>query len=56
MVKPFYLLLADAGQKCITTYIKDGAFRDGQSMVKWIKKMMGVGLLIIQTLTSLFIK
>ncbi len=41
MVKPFYLLLADAGQKCITTYIKDGAFRDGQSMVKWIKKNDG---------------
>lgn len=37
MMKPFYRLLADAGQKTITTYIKDGAFNSGQTMVKWSK-------------------
>ena len=37
MMKPFYQLLADAGQKAITTYIKDGAFNSGQTMVKWSK-------------------
>ena len=37
MMKPFYQLLADAGQKVITTYIKDGAFNSGQTMVKWSK-------------------
>lgn len=35
LVEPFYKLLADAGQKAITTYIKDGAFRAGETMVKW---------------------
>lgn len=35
LVKPFYQLLADAGQKVITAYIKDGAFNKGQTMVKW---------------------
>lgn len=35
LVKPFYQLLADAGQKTITTYIKDGAFNPDQTMVKW---------------------
>lgn len=35
LMKPFYQLLADAGQKVITTYIKDGAFNKGQTMVKW---------------------
>ena len=35
LLKPFYLLLADAGQKAITTYIKDGSFNIGQTMIKW---------------------
>lgn len=35
LVKPFYTILADAGQKAITTYIKDGAFGRGQTMVDW---------------------
>lgn len=35
LMKPFYQLLADAGQKVITTYIKDGTFNKGQTMVKW---------------------
>lgn len=35
LMKPFYQLLADAGQKVITTYIKDGAFNKGQTMVNW---------------------
>ena len=35
LLKPFYRLLADAGQKAITTYIKDGAFNTGQTMIKW---------------------
>ena len=42
MMKPFYQLLADAGQKAITTYIKDGAFNGGQTMVKWSKDEFGV--------------
>lgn len=37
IMQPFYQLLADAGQKTITTYIKDGAFNKGQTMVKWSK-------------------
>lgn len=41
MMKPFYQLLADAGQKVITTYIKDGAFKNGQTMVKWSKTESG---------------
>lgn len=41
LVKPFYTMLADAGQAAITTYIKDGAFDKGQSMVKWTKKTDG---------------
>ncbi|WP_195630162.1 DUF4091 domain-containing protein [Bacteroides finegoldii] len=41
MMKPFYQLLADAGQKAITTYIKDGAFNTGQTMVKWSKNASG---------------
>ena len=38
LVKPFYQLLADAGQVAISTYIKDGAFNRGQTMVKWTHK------------------
>lgn len=34
LVSPFYQLLADTGQKVITTYIKKGAFSD-QTMVDW---------------------
>ena len=34
-IKPFYQLRADAGQKSITTYIKDGAFVRGNTMVDW---------------------
>lgn len=41
MMKPFYQMLADAGQKAITTYIKDGAFNGGQTMVKWSKNKLG---------------
>lgn len=41
MMKPFYRMLADAGQKAITTYIKDGAFNGGQTMVKWSKDASG---------------
>lgn len=41
MMKPFYQMLADAGQKAITTYIKDGAFNGGQTMVKWSKNESG---------------
>lgn len=35
LVRPFYERLADAGQKSVTAYIKDGAFRAGQTMVDW---------------------
>lgn len=35
LVRPFYERLADAGQKSVTAYIKDGAFRTGQTMVDW---------------------
>lgn len=41
LIKPFYQLLADAGQKAVTVYIKDGAFNPGQTMVKWMKKADG---------------
>lgn len=41
LIKPFYQLLADAGQKAITVYIKDGAFNPGQTMVKWLKRADG---------------
>lgn len=41
LMTPFYTLLADAGQKCITTYIKDGAFGAGQTMIRWTKKTDG---------------
>lgn len=37
-LEPFYKLLADAGQKSITTYIKDSAFIKGETMIKWTKK------------------
>lgn len=35
LVGPFYEVLADAGQKAITAYIKDGALNRGQTMVDW---------------------
>lgn len=35
LIEPFYRLLADAGQKAVSTYIKDGAFGKGQTMVQW---------------------
>ncbi len=41
LVKPFYTLLADAGQKAITAYIKDGAFTKGYSMIDWTKTSTG---------------
>lgn len=41
LIKPFYQLLADAGQKAITVYIKDGAFNPGQTMIKWEKNTDG---------------
>ena len=40
LFEPSYSLLADAGQKAITAYIKDGAL-GAESMVKWIKKSDG---------------
>lgn len=40
LFEPAYKLLANAGQKAITTYIKDGAL-GAESMVKWIKKTNG---------------
>ncbi len=41
LLRPFYTLLADAGQKAITTYIKDGAFNKGQTMVNWSRTADG---------------
>ena len=41
LIAPFYRLLADAGQKAITAYIKDGAFKSGQTMVEWTKNTDG---------------
>lgn len=38
LLEPFYKLLADAGQKAITTYVKEGAL-GASSMVRWTKKM-----------------
>lgn len=35
LMSSFYKMLADAGQKAITTYIKDGAFQAGETMVDW---------------------
>ena len=35
LMEPFYELLADAGQSAVTTYIKDGAFNTGQTMIDW---------------------
>lgn len=40
LFEPLYKLLADAGQKSITTYIKGNAL-GAESMVKWIKKTDG---------------
>lgn len=36
LMSSFYKMLADAGQKSITTYIKDGAFLEGETMIGWI--------------------
>lgn len=41
ILKSFYTLLADAGQKSITTYIKDGAFNAGQTMIDWSRSADG---------------
>lgn len=41
IIKPFYAMLADAGQKTVTAYIKDGAFGKGETMVKWTKLSNG---------------
>ncbi len=42
LMEPIYKMLADAGQKAITAYIKDGAFLTGdETMVKWTKKNDG---------------
>lgn len=41
LMTPFYSILADAGQKCITTYIKDGAFTPGETMVDWSRRADG---------------
>lgn len=41
LIKPFYKMLADQGQKRITSYMFDGAFKYGQSMVKWIRNPSG---------------
>lgn len=37
MLTPFYSMLADAGQKCVSAYIKDGAFNLGETMIDWTK-------------------
>lgn len=41
LMEPFYELLADAGQRAVTTYIKDGAFNRGQTMIDWTMKTDG---------------
>lgn len=42
LVRPYYTLLAEAGQKTVTTYIADGVFwRKGNSMVDWTKTSDG---------------
>lgn len=41
LMRPFYSLLADAGQKTVTAYIKDGAFNRGQTMVEWSRRADG---------------
>ncbi|GAA3611493.1 DUF4091 domain-containing protein [Flavivirga amylovorans] len=40
LLKPAYNILADTGQKVITTYIKNGAL-GAESMVKWTRKTDG---------------
>lgn len=40
LLEPAYKLLADTGQKAITTYIKDGSLGE-ESMIKWTKKANG---------------
>lgn len=40
LFEPAYRLLADSGQKAITTYVKEGAL-GAESMIKWIKKTNG---------------
>lgn len=41
LMRPFYSVLADAGQKAVTTYIKDGAFSQGETMIGWSLKADG---------------
>lgn len=41
LMRPFYEFLADAGQKTVTTYIKDGAFLNGQTMIGWTRQSTG---------------
>jgi len=41
LMEPIYKALCDAGQKAITTYIKDAAFNAGETMVKWVKHADG---------------
>lgn len=52
LLEPFYRLLADTGQKAITTYIKDGAL-GAESMVRWLKKRTIHGYMISRHLTSM---
>lgn len=41
LLRPFYSILADAGQKAITAYIKDGAFERGLTMIDWTRTAAG---------------
>ncbi len=41
LLRPFYEILADAGQKAITAYIKDGAFERGLTMIDWTRTATG---------------
>lgn len=41
LIRPFYERLADTGQKSVTAYIKDGAFRIGQTMIDWSRDADG---------------
>ncbi len=41
MIEPFYRLLANTGQKCITAYIKGSTFERGEIMLPWTKKTNG---------------
>ena len=44
LMEPFYALLADAGQRAVTAYIKDGAFNRGQTMIDWSREADGTWL------------